>query len=163
MTQPQHENEERRRKTVCLSMIVKDEAHVLAELVESVCRHVDAWVIVDTGSSDGTQHLVRDLFAAKGIPGELHERPWKDFGHNRSEALALCAGRGDYIWVIDADDRVHGELDLRARCATTPTLCATATSSSTGDARSSRPRSDGSTAVSCTNTPTPRRRRAARD
>lgn len=95
-------------------MIVKDESHVLAELVESVSRCIDYWVIVDTGSSDGTQRLVTELFAAKGIAGELHERPWRDFGHNRSEALALSEDRGDYIWVIDADDRILGELDFSA-------------------------------------------------
>jgi len=102
----------RRTPSLCLSMIVKDEAHVLAELVESVWRYVDYWVIVDTGSTDGTQALVTELFAEKGIAGELHERPWRDFGHNRSEALALAEDRCDYIWVIDADDRVRGEIDF---------------------------------------------------
>ena len=40
----------------------------------------------------------------KDIPGELHERPWKDFGHNRTEAIELARGKGDYLFVIDADD-----------------------------------------------------------
>ena len=31
---------------------------------------------------------------------------------NRTEALNLCRGRADYIWVIDADDLVVGDLDL---------------------------------------------------
>src|SRR5262249_35468893 len=47
-----------------------------------------------------------------GIPGELHERPWRDFGHNRSEALTLAQGHADYIWVMDADDTVVGTPDF---------------------------------------------------
>ena len=47
-----------------------------------------------------------------GIPGELHERPWQNFGHNRSEALELAQGHADYIWVVDADDLVVGTPDF---------------------------------------------------
>lgn len=93
-------------------MIVRDEAHVVAETLDAVAPHIDYWVIVDTGSSDGTQGLIRTHMASLGIPGELHERPWRDFGHNRTEALELCRGKGDYAWVVDADDLVSGDLDL---------------------------------------------------
>lgn len=94
--------------TVCLSMIVKNETHIIHECLDSVSPHIDYWVIVDTGSTDGTQELIKKYFADKGIPGELIERPWVDFGHNRSEALALCDGKADYAWMIDADDRIVG-------------------------------------------------------
>ena len=100
------------RPTVCLSMIVRDEAHVVAETLAAVASHLDHWVVVDTGSTDGTQDVVRAFFAEAGIAGELHERPWRDFGTNRTEALALAAGKADYTWVIDADDLVVGDLDL---------------------------------------------------
>lgn len=40
----------------------------------------------------------------KGIPGELYERPWVDFAHNRNEALALAKNKGDYVLPIDADE-----------------------------------------------------------
>lgn len=94
--------------TVCLSMIVKNETHIIKECFDSVYKHIDYWVIVDTGSTDGTQELIKQYFAEKGIPGELHERPWVSFGHNRSEALDLCTGKADYAWMIDADDRIVG-------------------------------------------------------
>jgi glycosyltransferase involved in cell wall biosynthesis len=45
------------RKSVCLNMIVKDEAHVIRRCLGSVRPLIDSWVIVDTGSSDGTQSL----------------------------------------------------------------------------------------------------------
>jgi len=95
--------------TVCLSMIVKNETKILHECLDSIHPYINYWVIVDTGSTDGTQEYIRKYFEEKGIPGELHERPWVSFGHNRSEALDLCAGKGDYAWMIDADDRVVGE------------------------------------------------------
>ncbi len=100
------------RPTICLNMIVRNEAHVVHEILDCVAPYLDYWVIVDTGSDDGTQDVIRHHLAGLGIPGELHERPWRNFGANRSEALDLARGHGDYIWVVDADDLVVGELDL---------------------------------------------------
>src|SRR5712671_3331456 len=87
---------------ICLNMIVKNESAVIARCLASVKPWVDCWTIVDTGSSDGTQDIVRD--AMRGLAGELHERPWRDFGHNRTEALELARGKADYILIIDADN-----------------------------------------------------------
>jgi glycosyltransferase involved in cell wall biosynthesis/GR25 family glycosyltransferase involved in LPS biosynthesis len=101
-----------RRQSICLSMIVRNEAHVVTDALASAAPHIDTWVIVDTGSTDGTQEVVRSFFAERGIAGEVLERPWRDFGTNRTEAIAACAGRADYAWVLDADDIVIGDLDL---------------------------------------------------
>jgi len=101
-----------KRPRICLNMIVRNEAHIVHEVLDSVAPYITSWVIVDTGSDDDTQNVIRKHMAKLGIPGELHERPWKNFGHNRSEALALAQGHGDYIWVIDADDMVVGTPDF---------------------------------------------------
>jgi tetratricopeptide (TPR) repeat protein len=98
--------------TICLNMIVRNEAHIVHELLDCVAPYVSSWVIVDTGSEDGTQEIIRNHMANLGIPGELHERPWQNFGHNRSEALDLAQGHADYIWVVDADDLVVGTPDF---------------------------------------------------
>ncbi|MDT5336808.1 MAG: hypothetical protein QOD90_2313 [Mycobacterium sp.] len=98
-------------------MIVRNEAHIVHEVLDAVAPHIASWVIVDTGSVDGTQDVIRDHMAQLGIPGELHERPWRNFGENRSEALDLARGRGDYIWVIDADDMVTGTPDFSSLTA----------------------------------------------
>lgn len=87
---------------VCLNMIVKDEADVIERCLSSVKDLIDYWVIVDTGSTDGTQKIIRTYM--KDIPGELHERPWKNFAHNRNEALELAKPKADYILFIDADE-----------------------------------------------------------
>jgi glycosyltransferase involved in cell wall biosynthesis len=88
--------------TLCLNMIVKNEAHVLARCLASVKPWIDSWVIVDTGSSDGTQALIREQL--QGLPGQLYERPWQDFASNRSEALALARPWASHLLFIDADE-----------------------------------------------------------
>jgi glycosyltransferase involved in cell wall biosynthesis len=90
---------------VCLNMIVKNESGVIRRCLDSVRPVVDRWVIVDTGSKDGTQDIIREHL--HDLPGELHERPWRDFAHNRSEALRLARGNGDYTLIIDADDTLE--------------------------------------------------------
>ncbi len=92
-------------KTICLNMIVKDESAVILRSINSIKKIIDYWVIVDTGSTDGTQAIIKE--ALKDIPGELHERPWKDFAHNRNEALALAQGKSDYIFFTDADEEIR--------------------------------------------------------
>ena len=54
------------RPTICLNMIVRNEAHIIHELIASVAAHIDFWVIVDTGSTDGTQEIIRRLMAERG-------------------------------------------------------------------------------------------------
>lgn len=90
-------------------MIVKDEAAVIERCLASVRGLIDSWVICDTGSSDGTQALIETALA--GIPGELHERPWRNFGENRTEAIRLAAGKADYLLLIDADMTVSYRRD----------------------------------------------------
>lgn len=89
-------------QTVCLNMIVKNEAHVIRRCLESARPLIDAWVIADTGSTDGTQEIIRETLA--DVPGTLLERPWVDFAHNRTEVLEASRGRSDYSLVIDADE-----------------------------------------------------------
>ncbi len=90
--------------TICLNMIVKDESPVIRRCLASVKHLLDYWVIVDTGSTDGTQEIIREELS--DLPGELHERPWVNFGHNRNEALDLARGKADYFLFIDADDQL---------------------------------------------------------
>src|SRR5262249_18394376 len=102
---------EANRQTPCLNMIVKNEAPVIARGLASVRPILDYCVIVDTGSNDGTQNAIRPAMA--DLPGELHERPWRDFGHNRTEALHLARSHGDYTLIIDADDVLELACDFR--------------------------------------------------
>lgn len=93
-----------KKNSICLNMIVKDESAVIERCLESVVRHIDYWVVCDTGSQDDTIERIESYFARHGIPGELHRHTWVDFGHNRTRALELARGRADYTLVMDADD-----------------------------------------------------------
>jgi hypothetical protein len=101
-----------RATAICLNMIVRNEAHIVREILDAAAPYISYWVIVDTGSDDGTPDLIRAHMRQLGIAGELIERPWQNFGHNRTEALELAQGHGDYIWVVDADDTVSGTIDF---------------------------------------------------
>jgi predicted GH43/DUF377 family glycosyl hydrolase/tetratricopeptide (TPR) repeat protein len=90
-----------RRRSIALCMIVRDEAAVIERCVRSVMPLIDAWVICDTGSEDGTPELIERMLGE--LPGRLHHRRWRDFGHNRSELMALAAGSADYLLLLDAD------------------------------------------------------------
>lgn len=91
-------------------MIVKNESHVIERCLASVRPFITSWVIVDTGSTDGTQDIIRKVQG--DLPGALHERPWRDFASNRNEAIELsrelCRSEGgDHLLVIDADDTLE--------------------------------------------------------
>ncbi|MPY34847.1 glycosyltransferase [Streptomyces adustus] len=91
-------------------MIVKNEARVIERCLGSVRHLIDTWVISDTGSTDGTQELIRKVL--DGIPGELREEPWVDFGHNRTANIQYARGRADYILTLDADHVMRQDAPL---------------------------------------------------
>jgi hypothetical protein len=100
---------------ICLNMIVKDEIHVLERLFTSVKDIIDYYVIVDTGSTDGTQKFIKDWMESHGIPGQLYSHAWENFEVNRNQALNYAAkcGKADWLLLIDADEELVVE-DLAA-------------------------------------------------
>ena len=93
-------------KLICLNMIVKNEVANLERCLRSVADHISCWVIGDTGSTDGTQKMIEQFFAARGIPGELHSFPFENFAQARNEALDRARASAlsfDYILLTDAD------------------------------------------------------------
>ena len=98
------------KKTICLGMIVKNEAEIIIQTLTQLTSFIqfDYWVINDNGSTDGTQDLIRNFFKEKGIPGELDETAWKNFGYNRTHVFELAYKKTDYIFVWDADDEIKG-------------------------------------------------------
>ena len=93
-------------KTVCLNMIVKNESANILRCLQSVVSYISAWVICDTGSTDGTQEIIKEFFEKCRIPGELHEFEFVDFAQARNQALDAAQTANldfDYILFADAD------------------------------------------------------------
>lgn len=99
-------------KTLALVMIVKDEAHIIQKTLQNILDHIqlDSWYISDTGSTDGTQDLIKNFFLSKNIPGELFHNDWVNFGVNRSLSISNAFGKSDFILLFDADDYFVGNV-----------------------------------------------------
>lgn len=77
------------RLLVSLVMIVKNEAKSIRKVLEAALPHVDRWTIIDTGSADGTQAIIREAVGDK--PGTLYEESFQGYATSRNHALALDA------------------------------------------------------------------------
>lgn len=99
---------------LALVMIMRDEEHCIRQTLESVYKYIDYYIISDTGSKpeDKSKRIVKEFFEEKGIPGEIHDRPWVNFGVNRTEVLRFAKEKAKYAFMMDADDLIHGELIL---------------------------------------------------
>lgn len=100
--------------TVALMAIVKDEGDVLHRSLASARDFIDAWIILDTGSTDNTEELI-GLFLDE-IPGELHHTEWSDFSTCRNELLELARNAetpAEWWLTIDADMEIEAHDGLR--------------------------------------------------
>ncbi|MBV8662591.1 MAG: glycosyltransferase family 2 protein, partial [Hyphomicrobiales bacterium] len=99
-------------------MIVKNEADVIERCLDSIRPLVDFVLVEDTGSSDGTQEIIRKWLAKHGVKGVVIDEPWRSFEFNRSHSLAALRKIPDvdYAFIIDADDSIEidPKLDLKA-------------------------------------------------
>ncbi len=80
-----------------VAIITKNAESKLAACLGSL-SFADEIVIVDSGSTDGTEAIARQ-FGAK-----WYVEPWKGYGPQRNSCLAKCAN--DWVLAIDADERV---------------------------------------------------------
>jgi glycosyltransferase involved in cell wall biosynthesis len=87
---------------VSVVIICRNEAHIIGRTLEAVQGFTDDVVVVDSGSTDGTQQLV----LAKGA--RLLETSWDGYGPNKNKGVALA--KHDWILSIDADEIVSEEL-----------------------------------------------------
>ena len=99
----------RKQANISLCMIVKNESRVLRDCLESAKPFFNQIVVLDTGSTDGTQDIARECGA------DLHEMVWPNsFAEARNESLKYATG--PLIFIMDADDTLpysEGERLLR--------------------------------------------------
>lgn len=97
-------------------MIVKNETGTLSRLfTDELSSLVDGWLIVDTGSTDGTQSIIEEFWSRYPQKrGQLVQSTWTDFATARNEYLHHSFVKDfDYLLVLDADHDLHVQGDLR--------------------------------------------------
>ncbi len=88
-------------------VITKNEAAHIVGCLDSV-SFADEFIVVDSGSSDNTVELARDMGASVEVTSD-----WPGFGPQKNRALALA--QGEWVLSIDADERVTPELAAEIR------------------------------------------------
>ena len=88
--------------TLSVCMIVKNEEACLERCLASVRGLADEIIVVDSGSTDGTVGI------AKQMGAQVFELDWPGFGPQKNRALSYASK--DWIFSIDADERVTPEL-----------------------------------------------------
>lgn len=96
--------------TLTVALIVKNEAQELPFCLNSVKDWVDEIIVLDSGSTDGTQEIAQS-YGAK-VYTHTH---WPGFGKQRQ--LAQTHVKSDYILWLDADERVTSELKAQIQAA----------------------------------------------
>jgi glycosyltransferase involved in cell wall biosynthesis len=94
--------------TVSLCAIVKNEAHRIADCLDSAKDFVDEVIVVDTGSTDDTIKI------AKQCGAKVFKFAWcDDFAAARNYALSHATG--NWILVLDADEKLDPAAKLALR------------------------------------------------
>jgi glycosyltransferase involved in cell wall biosynthesis len=83
-------------------IICRNEAHIIGRTIAAAQKVTDDIVVVDSGSSDGTQQII----TASGA--RLLETGWDGYGPNKNKGVALA--KHDWILSIDADEVIDGTL-----------------------------------------------------
>lgn len=96
-------NVSQKKSTLSLVMICKNESKHLKACLETVHDIVDEIIVLDSGSTDNTRQI------AKSYGAKWHvNTDWQGFGKQRQ--LAQAYATGDYVLVLDADERLDQPL-----------------------------------------------------
>ncbi len=87
-----------RRYRLSVCMICRNEADRIEPALQSVAGWADELVVFDSGSTDGTAAL------ARRYTDRVFVTDWPGFGVQRQRCLD--AARGDWVLVLDADERM---------------------------------------------------------
>lgn len=88
-------------------IIAKNEADRIGRTIQSVCSWVDEVIVIDSGSTDGTQDVARQLGAV------VIENEWPGYGLQKRFGEDAC--RNTWLLNLDADEEVTAELAAEVR------------------------------------------------
>ena len=90
------------RMDISVVIITKNEAHIIANTLQSLQAVTDDIVIVDSGSTDDTVAICKKFNAT------VIETGWSGYGINKNKGIE--AAENDWILSLDADEAIDAEL-----------------------------------------------------
>ena len=88
---------------ISVVIITKNEEKYIGNAVKSA-QFANEVLVLDSGSSDNTCNIARDLGA------RVEYQKWLGYGSQKNKALELAAN--DWIFVLDADERITEDLKI---------------------------------------------------
>jgi tetratricopeptide (TPR) repeat protein len=95
---------------VHLCIMVKNAGPLFEQVLKDNLPIIDRWTVLDTGSTDGTQDMVRRILGEK--KGQLVEEPFINFRDSRNRCLDLAKKNCKYLLMLD--DTYAIRYDLRS-------------------------------------------------
>lgn len=120
-------------------MITKNEADTLESAIKSVSAVADQVVVMDTGSTDGTQDI------AKKAGAEVYITKW-EFDFSKARNVSISRALHDWIFILDGDEQVAAtpselkKILLEAPLTTSAFECSIVNKLKHGDTRITQPR-----------------------
>lgn len=89
---------------ISLVMMVKDEKAMILDCLEHVQGLVDEYIIVDTGSTDGTKEIIENFKKFCPVPVKVFDLPWED-NYSKPRNFGLSKATQRWVLHLDADER----------------------------------------------------------
>ncbi len=91
-----------------LCIMVKNAGPLFEQVLQENLEIIDRWTVLDTGSTDGTQDIVRRVLKDK--KGVLVEEPFVNFRDSRNRCLDLAGAACKYTLMLDDTYAIRGGL-----------------------------------------------------
>jgi GR25 family glycosyltransferase involved in LPS biosynthesis/predicted O-methyltransferase YrrM len=92
-----------------LCIMVKNGGNLFVEMLSKNIHLIDRWTILDTGSTDDTVNVIKNLLVGKK-KGTLYEEPFINFRDSRNRCLELAGTVCKYNIMLDDTYVVEGDL-----------------------------------------------------
>jgi glycosyltransferase involved in cell wall biosynthesis len=101
--------------TISVCTIVKNEEKQIKSFILSLVDFADEIILVDTGSSDGTPAIVKELSAKFSEKIRTSSYLMSGFHYGAAKNYAIQKATEEYIVILDVDERLSGDFKKRIR------------------------------------------------